>query len=47
MLFPDANHVLKQVTTEDVNANMATYSDPDLPLVSHLVDTVAKFVTRK
>lgn len=42
--LPDANHVLKAVPTDDRAANIASYADPDRPLVPGLVDTVADFV---
>jgi uncharacterized protein len=45
VLVPDANHVLKTVTTDDLAANVATYGDPSLPLAPGIVDAIADFVT--
>ena len=44
VLLPDANHVLKQVFSNDRGANVATYSDPSLPLVPDVVPAITKFV---
>jgi pimeloyl-ACP methyl ester carboxylesterase len=46
VLIPAMNHVLKDVATDDRDANMATYADPSLPVDSALVDTIANFVKR-
>jgi pimeloyl-ACP methyl ester carboxylesterase len=46
VLLPDMNHVLKDVAGEDRSANLATYSDPSLPVDPGLVDAVARFVKR-
>jgi pimeloyl-ACP methyl ester carboxylesterase len=43
-LLPGVNHVLKMAPAGDPAANLATYSDPDLPLAPGVVDTVADFV---
>jgi pimeloyl-ACP methyl ester carboxylesterase len=45
VLLPNANHLLKPVTTDDPAANLATYANPDLPLVPQAVDDIARFVT--
>ncbi len=37
------NHVLKEADN-DVQKNMATYNDPDLPLKTGLVDCIVDFV---
>lgn len=42
-LIPGMNHVLKTAPSEP-GANLATYSDPDLPLAAGLVDKVAEFL---
>ena len=48
MVFvPDANHVLKAVTTEDRAANIATYMDPDRPLADGVIDALASFVLQQ
>ncbi len=44
VLVPNANHVLKSVTTDDRAANLATYGDPALPLAPGIVDAIAEFV---
>jgi uncharacterized protein len=43
-LIANANHVLKTVQTDDRNENLATYSNPDLPLADGVVDTIAAFL---
>jgi uncharacterized protein len=44
VLLPDTNHMLKAVTSDDRQANIATYANPNLPLAPGVVDTVASFV---
>jgi uncharacterized protein len=44
VLLPDANHVLKSVSSDDRRANAATYVDPNLPLAPGVVDAIADFV---
>ena len=44
LLVPDANHVLKRVTSDDRAANVATYADPSLPLAPGIADPIADFV---
>lgn len=46
-VFPDANHLMKPVAIDDRAANLATYSDPDLPLVSDLVKTISQFISNR
>jgi pimeloyl-ACP methyl ester carboxylesterase len=47
MLTPATmNHVLKDVAGEDRASNLATYSDPSLPIDASLVDGIADFVKR-
>jgi uncharacterized protein len=41
---PSSSHVLKAVEGDSVEANMATYADPNLPLAPGIVDTVSSFV---
>ncbi|QDK31345.1 alpha/beta hydrolase [Sphingomonas sp. IC081] len=43
-LLPDTNHVLKVVTSDDRAANLATYANPDLPLVPDVVPDIATFI---
>jgi pimeloyl-ACP methyl ester carboxylesterase len=40
-----ANHVLKSVVSDDRDANVATYSDPDLPLAPGVVDVITSFIS--
>ena len=44
VLLPQMNHVLKDVTSDDRAANLATYADPSLPVDSGAVDAIAAFV---
>lgn len=43
-VFELANHLMKEVPGEDRAHNLATYSDPALPLVDGLVDSIARFI---
>jgi pimeloyl-ACP methyl ester carboxylesterase len=45
VLLPDANHVLKTVTSDDPRVNAATYADPALPLAPGVVEAIAGFVS--
>lgn len=47
VLLPNVNHVLKSVTSDDLGANIATYSNPGLPLASGVVEAIADFLTGK
>ena len=44
VLLSDTNHVLKTVTSGDRAANMATYTDPGLPLAPQVVPSIVRFV---
>jgi uncharacterized protein len=44
VLIADANHVLKAVSTPDLQENLAAYSNPDLPLADGVVEAVSAFV---
>ena len=46
VLIPTMNHVLKDVASDDRAANLATYSDPSLPVDTRAVDAIAAFVKR-
>ncbi|HEX8215762.1 MAG TPA: alpha/beta fold hydrolase [Allosphingosinicella sp.] len=46
VLIPHANHVLKTVSSDDRTANVATYSDPSLPLAPGVVQAIADFVAK-
>lgn len=45
VLLPNVNHVLKSVTSDDRAANVATYSNPGLPLAPGVVEAIANFLT--
>lgn len=42
--LPDVNHVLKQVTSDDIRANIATYTNASLPLGPGVVGAIADFL---
>lgn len=44
VVVPGANHVLKAVASEDRAENLATYSNPSLPLAPGIVEAIAGFV---
>lgn len=44
LILPDTNHILKTVTTENVQENLATYRDPQLPLAPGIVEAIARFI---
>ena len=46
VILPAVNHVLKTVPSDGLAENIATYSDPDLPIAPEVVEAVAGFVTR-
>ena len=43
-LLADTNHVLKQVNSSDMGANLATYGDSERPLAPGVANTIAVFV---
>lgn len=43
-LLPGVNHVLKPVAADDVQANLATYADPNLAVAPQVIDAIAGFV---
>ena len=45
-LLPNVNHVLKLVKSEGLNANIATYADPGLPVAPEVVDLISEFVAK-
>lgn len=47
MMVPGMNHVLRTTPPGDVEANLAAYSDPSLPLAEGLADRIAEFVSRE
>ncbi|MBK0021648.1 alpha/beta fold hydrolase [Ochrobactrum sp. S46] len=44
MRVPNANHVLKTVVSDDPAANIATYSNPDLPLAPGIIEVISDFL---
>lgn len=44
VLLGNVNHVLKTVTSDDRAANIATYSDPALPLAPGVVEAITAFL---
>ena len=46
-LLPDVNHVLRVVTTDDRMANVATYTNADLPISPAVAETIASFLDRQ
>lgn len=47
IILPNTNHVLKTVVTDDAAINVATYSNPALPLAPGVIDAIATFITRQ
>jgi len=43
-LFPDVNHILKRVETDDRAANLATYANAELALAPGVAPSIARFV---
>ena len=43
-LLPDVNHILKSVRSDNFEDNLATYSDPDLPLAPGVAEQIATFI---
>jgi uncharacterized protein len=46
LLLAEANHVLKQVSSNERAANLATYSEANLPLAPGVADGIADFIRR-
>jgi pimeloyl-ACP methyl ester carboxylesterase len=44
-ILPDTNHVLKAVSSNDRAANIAAYTNPDLPLAPGTIDAIANFIS--
>lgn len=47
LVMPGMNHVLKTTPPGDMQANLAAYADPSLPLADGLAELIAEFVRRK
>jgi len=46
LIIEDMNHVFKEVKTDNLSENIATYSNAELAIVEELVKGIAKFVTQ-
>ncbi len=44
VLLPDANHLLKEVTTDDRAENLDSFSNPNLPLAPGVIDSLSDFI---
>ncbi|XLZ69453.1 alpha/beta fold hydrolase [Massilia sp. SR12] len=44
VLLPNVNHVLKQVQSDAMRANLASYADPSLPLAPGVGSAIAEFM---
>lgn len=44
VILPNMNHVMKEVTSDDREANIASYTDPTLPLAPGLIESIAHFL---
>lgn len=45
VILPNMNHVMKEVTSDDRKANIATYAEPVLPLAPGVIDSIDHFLT--
>ncbi len=45
-IIKNMNHVLKKIDTTEMNENLATYSNPDLPLHEELMTTIITFIKK-
>jgi len=44
IILPNMNHVMKEVTSDDRKANIASYTEPALPLAPGLIDSIEDFL---
>lgn len=44
VMLPNMNHVMKEVASDDRNANIASYAEPALPLAPGLIDSIEHFL---
>jgi pimeloyl-ACP methyl ester carboxylesterase len=47
LIIEKMNHVLKTLESDDMNLNLATYNQPDLPITKELVEKVSDFILKK
>jgi pimeloyl-ACP methyl ester carboxylesterase len=46
VIIKNSNHLLKDVSSDDLKKNISTYQNPDLPLSYGIVDAITSFVKR-
>ncbi|MFS2222257.1 alpha/beta hydrolase [Pantoea sp. B65] len=44
VILPNMNHVMKEVTSDDLKANITSYTEPTLPLAPGLIDSIGEFL---
>lgn len=44
VILPNMNHVMKEVTSDDRKVNIASYTEPALPLAPGLIDSIEHFM---
>ncbi|MEF3107920.1 alpha/beta fold hydrolase [Raoultella sp. WB_B2P2-3] len=44
VILPNMNHVMKEVTSDDLKANITSYAEPALPLAPGLIDSIGNFL---
>lgn len=44
VILPNMNHIMKEVTSDDRKANIASYVEPALPLAPGLIDSIEHFL---
>lgn len=44
VILPNMNHVMKEVTSDDLKANITSYADPALPLAPGLIESIENFL---
>ena len=45
VILPNMNHVMKEVTSDDRKANIASYAEPVLPLAPGVIESIDHFLT--
>jgi hypothetical protein len=44
VVLPNVNHVLKTVSSENLNYNLKTYFDPKLPITPGMIEALSEFI---
>lgn len=44
VIIPNMNHIFKKVPVENLNNNYATYYDPEMPVMTELVQAIRRFI---